>query len=257
MLKMSADPRTPRRASPLLMVIAVLVAAAAAGMLGCESEKAGPADTSAGVSEAPAEPEILSLAPAESAGKDAQELVLAWKPVPGVERYVLCETVPPYGTECREHLGVSETTVLVPGPTGEPLATGTWLKYVWLQACGPRHCSSPPTAAGAIAHRVAYGTDAWNFIVVARRLESGRVEVALANASQGATKTSTLLARAPGGSEIARCDAVASGRWCGPFEGALLSNDIAAEQIYLDMGVTVEFPVMPSTTAPQGNPPAP
>ena len=56
-------------------------------------------------------------------------------------------------------MGVSEATVTVPGPTDDPQANGTWLKYLWLQSCGERECSRPPTAAGAIAHRVVYGTN--------------------------------------------------------------------------------------------------
>lgn len=252
---MSPDSRSPRHSFRLLVVVAAFIVAAAASVTSCGSEETdvGPDGTSTG----PAEPEIVSLAPEESAGAHTEKLILAWKPAPGIDRYVLCETVPPSGTECKEHLGASEATVLAPGPVDDPLASGTWLKYVWLQACGARECSRPPTAAGAIARRVAYGADAWNFIVVVRRLDSGRVEVALANATQGPTKTSTLIARAPAGSDIVRCDAVASGEWCGPFEGALLSNDIAVEQIYSNIGVTVEFPVMPSSTASEVNPAAP
>jgi hypothetical protein len=187
---------------------------------------------------------------APSAG-DVHELVLSWKPIEGIDRFVLCETVPPYGTTCEEHLGVSEATVSVPGPTADPHVTGVWLKYLWLQACGERQCSSPATPAGAIARRVVYGTSSWNFIVVVRKLERGQVEVALGNASEGAPKVSTLIARIFRGAEIGRCEDVAPGQWCGPLQTGLLTNEIAAEQIYDHHSATVELPVMPSTTAPE------
>jgi len=249
------------RGCPLALVIifAALAAAAAAAMVGCASEEPeiGPTPTTAdaaGTPEAPPEPQVLSLAPSDSAVADVHELVLSWQPMSGIDRFVLCETVPPHGTDCEEHLGVSEATVTVAGPTDDPQATGVWRKYLWLQSCGERECSRPPTPAGAIAHRVAYGTSAWNFIVVVRRLERDQVEVALANASQRRSETSTLIARTPGGSEIARCEDVASGEWCGPFEGTLLSNEIVAEQVYGEVGVTAKLPVMPSTTAPERTP---
>ena len=254
-LKTGASSRAPRCPSLLAAALAVLVAVAVAATVACGSQEAGlsPAQGTA----ASSGPEILSLAPSKSPGGGANELVLSWKPIPGIDRFVLCETVPPYGTECQDHIGVSEATVTLPGTTDDPQASGTWLKYLWLQACTARECSSPPIAAGAIARRIAYGPNGWNFTVLVRRLEAGRVEVALGNASQGPPKTSTLIARAPGGSELARCDALTSGEWCGPFEAALLSNDIAAEQIYGDVGLTVEFPVVPSTTAPGESPPSP
>ena len=247
------------RALALLTIFAGLAAAAVAAMVACESEEAevGFAPTASaaqGTSEAEPTPEILSLAPSGSAATEMRELVLAWKPMAGIDRFVLCETAPPRGTECEERLGVSEATVTVPGPADDRQTTGTWLKYLWLQSCGEHECSRPPTAAGAIAHRIAYGTNFWNFIVVVRRLERNEVEVALANASQGRYDTSTLIARTPDGLEIARCKNVAPGEWCGPFQGTLMSNEIAAEQIYGDVGVTVEFPLMPSTTAPQPAP---
>jgi hypothetical protein len=228
-----------------LLILAGLAAAALVAMVACGS--GGPKPGSAPSAAVP-EPEVLSLAP--SAG-DVHELVLSWKPIAGIDRFVLCETVPPYGTTCEEQVGVSETTVTVPGPTADPQATGTWLKYLWLQSCGERQCSSPPTPAGAIAHRVVYGTSAWNFIVIVRKLERGQVEVTLSNASQEGPKVSTLIARTSSGSEIGRCDDVASGQWCGPLQAGLLTNEIVAEQIYGHVGATVELPVMPSTTAPQ------
>lgn len=248
-----------RRLPLALLIVFAAVAAAAATMVGCKSEEPenGLTLTTAaapGIPEALPAPEILSLAPSDSPAADVHELVLSWKPIPGIDRFALCQTVPPRGTDCEAHLGVSEVTVTVPGPTSDSQATGTWLKYLWLQSCGESECSRPPTAAGAIAHRVGYGTNFWNFIVVVRRLERDQVEVALANASQGRSDTSTLIARTPGGLEIARCKNVAPGEWCGPFEGTLLSNEIAAEQIYGDVGVTVEFPLMPSTTAPERTP---
>jgi len=243
----------------LRIMFAALAAAAAATMVGCESQEPelGPTTSTAAAPGSPEglpEPEILSLAPSDSAAADVHELVLSWQPMSGIDRFVLCETVPPHGTDCEEHLGVSEATVTVAGPTDDPQATGAWRKYLWLQSCGERECSRPPTPAGAITHRVAYGTSAWNFIVVVRRLERDQVEVSLANASRGRSETSTLIARTPGGSEIARCEGVASGEWCGPFEGTLLSNEIVAEQIYGGVGVTAKLPVMPSTTAPERTP---
>lgn len=249
--------------SALLIVFAALAAAAAAAMVGCESEEAEIGATSAtaaapGTLEALPEPQVLSLAPSDSAAADVHELVLSWQPISGIDRFVLCETVPPHGTDCEEHLGVTEATITVAGPTDDPEATGAWRKYLWLQSCGERECSRPPTPAGAITHRVGYGTGTWNFIVVVRRLERDQVEVTLANASRGRSDTSTLIARTPGGSEIARCEGVASGEWCGPFEGTLLSNEIVAEQLYGEVGVTARLPVMPRTTARERTPqPAP
>ena len=211
-----------------------------------------PATTPAsGTSEIVPSPEVLSLTPLDSAGPNMQALVLSWKPIPGISRFVLCETVPPQGTKCEEIGDVSETLITVAGPSEDSPATGTWLKYLWLQSCGERQCSSPPTPAGAIVHRIAYGANAWNFIVVVRRLAGDQIEVILGNASLGQPKASTLVARIPGGSEIARCADVASGDWCGPFQGALLTNEIAAAQVYEGIAATVEFPVLPSTTAPQ------
>jgi hypothetical protein len=242
-----------RHGTACAIISATLATVAAAAMVGCESEEPeiGPATitAAAGTPEAPPEPEVLSLAPSESATADVHELVLSWQPISGIDRFVICETVPPQGTDCEEHVGVSQATVTVAGPTDDPEATGVWLKYLWLQSCGERECSRPPTPAGAIAHRVAYGTSAWNFIVVVRRLERDQVEVAMANASRGRSDTSTLVARTPGGSEIGRCEDVASGEWCGPFEATLLSNEIVAEQIYGEANVTVQFAVMPSSTA--------
>jgi hypothetical protein len=238
-----------------LVILAALVAAANAASVACDSGKPEPGPATTTVVPAP---EVISLAPSSSAAAEVHELVLSWKPIADIDRFVLCETVPPYGTTCEDKVGVSEAAVTAAGPIDDPQASGVWLQYLWLQSCGERECSRPPTAAGTIAHRVAYGANAWNFIVVVRRLERYEVEVALANASQGTPKSSTLIARTPGGSEIARCENVATGEWCGPFEGTLLSNDIVAEQIYGDLGVTVEFPVMPSTTAPELNqPPSP
>jgi hypothetical protein len=256
MLKTHGATCARERPLALLIIFAGLAAAAVAAMVACESEEPemGPASTTTVAPSTPKavpEPEVLSLAPSDSAAAEMDELVLSWKPISGIDRFVLCETVPPRGTECEEQLGASEAIVSVAGPTDDPHATGTWLKYLWLQSCGESECSRPPTQAGAIAHRVVYGVDAWNFIVVVRRLERDQVEVTLANASQGRSDTSTLIARTPGGFEIARCKKVAPGEWCGPFEGTLLSNEIVAEQIYGDVGVTVEFPLMPSTTAPQ------
>lgn len=247
------------RALCLLIIFAAVTVVAAAMVVGCESEEPeiSPTPTTAGTPSTPEalpEPEILSLMPSDSTAADVHELVLSWQPISGIERFVLCETIPPHGTDCEERLDVSEATITVAGPSDDPEATGTWLKYLWLQACGERECSKPPVPAGAIAHRVAYGTSAWNFIVVVRRLERDQVEVTLGNASEGRTETSTLIARTPGGSEIARCEEVASGEWCGPFEGTLLSNEIVAEQVYEEVGVTVEFPLMPSTTAPERTP---
>lgn len=246
MLKIRRSMRAPGRSLALVVIFVALASAVALAMVACESRGSEPGPAPA---TAVPEPEVLALASSGSAGQ-IHNLVLSWKPMPGIGRFVLCETVPPQGTECKEYVGASEATVTVAGPTDDPQTSGVWLQYLWLQSCGERECSRPPTAAGAIAHRVAYGTNAWNFIVVVRRLERYEVEVTLANASQGTPKSSTLIARTPGGSEIARCENVASGEWCGPFEGTLLSNDIVAEQIYGDLGVTVEFPVMPSTTAP-------
>jgi len=255
MLKIRRSMRAPGRSLVLLVIFVALASAVALAMVACESRESEPGPATTTVVPAP---EVISLAPPSSAAAEVHELVLSWKPMSGIDRFVLCETVPPQGTECEEHLGVSEAALTVAGPTADPQTSGVWLQYLWLQSCGERECSKPPTAAGAIAHRVAYGTNAWNFVVVVRRLERYEVEVALANASQGTPKVSTLIARAPGGSEIARCENVASGEWCGPFEGTLLSNDIVAEQIYGDLGVTVEFPVVPSTTAPELNqPPTP
>jgi hypothetical protein len=232
----------------VLLIFAALasVTVGATAACGGGGPEVGPAATPV----APA-PEILSLAPSTG---DVHELVLSWKPIAGIDRFILCETVPPYGTTCEERLGVSETTITIPGPTADPQATGVWLKYLWLQSCGERECSRPPTPAGAIAHRVAYGTSEWNLIAIARRLEGGQVEVALSNASQGGPKVFTLIARTPGGSEIGRCENVASGEWCGPFEGTLLSNEIVADEVYGDVGVSVEFALMPATTAPQPSP---
>ena len=245
-----------------LLTLGILLAAlvAAATMLGCQSHKpeTSPGSAALGTIEALPEPEVLSLAPLEPPAADASEIALSWKPISGIQRFVLCETVPPYGTDCQDHMDVSEAIVTVPRPTDDAQATGTWLKYLWLQSCRERECSKPPTAAGAIAHRIVYGANAWNFVVVVRRLERYEVEVALANASRGTSETSTLIARTPDGSEIARCENVAPGQWCGPFEGSLLSNDIVAEQIYRDVGATLEFPVMPSTTGPEsGSQPTP
>jgi hypothetical protein len=242
-----------------LWAVAILVmalAVAAAAMVGCASEgpEIGATPTTAAAPGALPEPKVLSLAPSEAAAADVHELVLSWQPISGIDRFVLCETVPPHGTDCEEHVGVSQATVTVAGPTDDPEAAGVWLKYLWLQSCGERECSRPPTPAGAIAHRVAHGTSAWNFIVVVQRLERDQVEVTLANASQEKSDTSTLIARTPGGSEIARCKDVASGEWCGPFEGTLLSNEIVAEQVYREGSVTVRLPVMPSTTAPERTP---
>jgi hypothetical protein len=229
----------------ILLIFAGLAATAVLGMVACGS--GGPKPGSA-TGAAVQEPEVLSLAP--SAG-DVHELVLSWKPIAGIDRFVLCETVPPYGTTCEEHRGVSEATVTVPGPTADPQATGTWLKYLWLQACGEGQCSSPPTPAGAIAHRVFQGTSAWNFIVIVRKLERGQVEVALGNASPEGPKMSALIARTSSGSEIGRCADVAPGQWCGPLQAGLLTNEIIAEETYGQVTVTVDLPVMPSTTAPQ------
>jgi hypothetical protein len=237
-----------RRRLLSLLIFAALASATVGAMVACGGgePEVGPAPTPV----APA-PEILSLAPSTG---DVNELVLSWKPIAGIDRFVLCETVPPYGTTCEERLGVSETTITIPGPTTDPQATGVWLKYVWLQSCGERECSRPPTPAGAIAHRVVYGTSEWNVIAIARRLEGGQVEVVLSNASQDGPKVSTLVARTSGGSEIGRCENVASGEWCGPFEGTLLSNEMVAEQVYGDVSVSVEFGVMPTTTAPEPTP---
>jgi len=236
--------------SALFVVFAALAAAAAGAMVACGGgePEVGPAPTAVTPG-----PEILSLAPSTG---DVHKLVLSWKPMAGTERFVLCETVPPQGTECKDLLQVSQAAVAVPGPTDDPEAMGAWFKYLWLQSCTERECSRPPTPAGAIAHEVVYGTHAWNLIVVVRRLEGSRVEVALANATRGSSEACTLIARAPGGSEIARCEDVAPGEWCGPFEGALLSNEIVAEQVYRDLGVTLKFPIMPSTTAPELSPQA-
>jgi hypothetical protein len=233
-----------RRRLLALLVFRGLAAGAVVAMVACGS--GGPKPGSAPGAAVP-EPEVLSLAP--SAG-DVHELVLSWKPIAGIDRFVLCETVPPYGTTCEEHLGVSEATVTVPGPTADSQVTGTWLKYLWLQSCTERECSRPPTPAGAIAHRVVYGTSAWNFIVIVRKLERGQVEVALSNASEE-PKVSTLIARTSSGSEIGRCEDVAPGQWCGPLQAGLLTNEIVAEQVYGYAGATVELPVMPSTTAAQ------
>ena len=227
------------------IIVTVLASAAVTTTVACGSVGSKPG--SAPDSAVP-EPEVLSLAPSTG---DVHELVLSWKPMTGIERFVLCETVPPNGTTCEEHRGVSQVTVAVPGPTDDPNANGTWLKYLWLQSCTERECSRPSTPAGAIAHRVAYGTNRWNFVVAVRRLEGSQVEVALANASQGTSRTSTLIARLPNGSEVARGEDVAPGEWYGPVQSALLSNEIVGEQVYGDAGVTVEFPVMPSSTAPE------
>jgi hypothetical protein len=182
------------------------------------------------------------------------ELVLSWKPIPGIDRFVLCQTVPPQGTECEQHVGVSRATVTVPGPTDDPNATGTWLKYLWLQSCGEQECSKPATPAGTIVHRVVYGTKAWNLIVVIRRLTGSQVEVAAANATQGGSEASTLILSTPGGSEVARCESVARGEWCGPLQSVLILNEVVAEQIYRGIGTSVVFPVMPSTTAQELTP---
>jgi hypothetical protein len=231
-----------------VLIWAALSSATVGAMVACGGgePEAGPAATPV----APA-PEILSLAPSTG---DAHEVVLSWKPIAGIDRFVLCETVPPSGTTCEERLGVSDTTITVPGPTTDPKATGVWLKYLWLQSCGERECSRPPTPAGAIAHRVAYGTSEWNLIAIARRLEGGQVEVALSNASEGGRKVFTLVARTPGGSEIGRCENVASGEWCGPFEATLLSNEIVADEVYGKASVSVQFGLMPTTTAPEPTP---
>lgn len=243
----------PRHHSLAVLVVVLVMAAAT---VACDSEKpkSGSAPSTAapaGTPETAHEPEIVSLAPSDSPGPDVDRLVLSWKPMADIDRFVLCETVPPHGTECEDLLDLSESTVTVPGPTKDGPSSGTWLKYLWLQSCGERECSRPPTAAGAIAHRVAYGSDAWNFVVIVRKLERDQIEVTLGNASQERADTSTLIARTPGGSEIAHCEDLAPGEWCGPFEGTLLSNELVAEQIYRDVGVTVKFPIMPSTTAPQ------
>jgi hypothetical protein len=236
----------------LLIIFAALAAATAASTVACEPKE--PETSPAPMTEGPPPPHVLSLVPSNAGAADPRRLVLSWEPMSGIDRFVLCQTVPPHGTECEELRGVSEAAVTIPGPTNDPQATGTWLKYLWLQSCGESECSRPPTAAGAIAHRVVYGTNAWNFVVVIRRLERSQVEVVLANASQEQPATSTLILRTPAGSEIARCEDVASGEWCGLLQGALLSNEVVAEQIYGDVGATVEFPVMPSTTAQESTP---
>jgi hypothetical protein len=237
-----------RRRFLTLLIFTALASATVGATIACGGGEPGAGPVPTAVIPAP---EILSLAPSTG---NVHELVLSWKPIEGIDRFVLCETTPPSGTTCEERLGVSEATVTVPGPTADPQATGTWLKYLWLQSCGESQCSSPPTPAGAIAHRVVYGTPAWNFIVIARKLERGQVEVALSNASEGGPKVSTLIARTSSGSEIGRCEDVLQGRWCGPLQAGLLTNEIVAEQLYSVpihgyVAATVELPVMPSTTA--------
>lgn len=236
---------------PVAVAVAVL-----AGSAGCTSQQPEivPTKITKATPEslkAPPEPEVLSLAPSNDA-RTGSDIILSWRPIPGIVRFAVCETIPPHGTECEDYLGVSSVPVDVPGPIDDPVATGTWLKYLWVQACGERRCSKP-VPAGAIVHRVVYGTDAWNFIMVARRLENAQVEVTLGNASEGTTQSSTLAARTPTGSEIARCVDLSPGEWCGPLHGALESNEIVGEQSYEGIGVTVQFPMMPVTTAPQSS----
>ena len=237
--------------SPVVITIAVaLVALATAASLACERRES---ETGTAPTTAVPEPEVLALAPSGSPA-EVQELLLSWKPISGIDRFVICETTPPLGTRCADQRDVSQATVAVPGPIDDLQATGTWIKYLWLQACGERECSRPPTMAGAIARRVAYGTNAWNFVVVARTLERGQIQVALANASRGDQKTSTLAVRTRDGIEIGRCDDVASGQWCGPFDAFVLSNELEAQQVYAGVGVTLELPIVPVTTAPEGTP---
>ena len=249
MLKVRSTTDAWGRPAALVVIIATLAAVAAVPMIAC-----GPRAEAPGSPETPPQPEVLSLTPSGFPMPGVHELILAWKPMSEIDRFVLCETIPPHGTDCEEHRGASEATVTAAGPTDDPQAAGLWLKYLWLQSCWERECSRPPTAAGAIAHQVGDGTAASNFIAAVRRLESYQVEVTLVNASQEASMTSTLIARSPTGPEIARCESVAPGEWCGPFRGALLSNDIVAEQIYGDVVVTTSFAVLPSTTAPEPNP---
>lgn len=236
------------RAPALLLISAALVSAAVATTIACSSEQAHV--NSPQTNEAPPEPEVLSLTFSESASGDVHELALSWKPVPGIDRFVLCQTVPQHGTDCEQHAGVSQATVLVPGPIDDPQTSGTWLKHLWLQSCGEWRCSRPPTPAGTIAHRVVYGSKAWNSVAIIRRLTGSQVEVTLANASPG-PEASTLILRTPGGSVVARCDNVAPGQWCGPIQGVLLVNEVITEQIYKGVAVTMQFPVLPSTTAPE------
>ncbi len=243
------------RAPILLVALMALVTGASAMAVGCDSEQTenNLAQTAASASpDASDRPQVLSLAPLDSPTADMHDLVLSWEPIPDIDRFAICETTPPQGTDCEDHVGVSEASVTVPGPAADPLATGTWLKYLWLQSCDERECSRPPTPAGAIAHRAAFGTNAWNLIVVVRRLEGDQIELFMANASRKETTVpSTLIARTPAGLELGRCEDVAPGDWCGPLTSALLSNDFVAEQVYDGVGLTVEFPVMPSSTGPQ------
>jgi hypothetical protein len=233
--------------SALLIVLLALVSGTAAVVAACG---VGGSDTSG----APRPPEVLSLEPSAPSVAGENELVLSWKSVPGIDRFVLCQTVPPRGTQCEQHEGATQAVVTVPGPTDDPKATGTWLKYLWLQACGERECSRPPTTAGTIVHRVVYGTEAWNFIVIVRRLTGSQVEVALANAARDGSQASTLILSTLSGSEVARCENIAPGEWCGPLQSTLLLNEVVAEQIFGGIGASVGFAVTPSTTAPEYTP---
>ena len=248
MLKVSHPVYARVRPSALLIGLVALLSGIAAAATACGP---GGPDSNGG----PPPPEVLSLEPSGSPAAGLHELVLSWKPVPGIDRFALCQTVPPLGTECEQHVGVTQATVTMPGPTDDPQVTGTWLKYLWLQSCGDRECSRPPTPAGTIARRVVYGTKGWNLVVVMRRLAGSQVEVALANASQGGPEASTLILRTPGGSEVARCENVAPGEWCGPLQSVLLLNEVIAEQVYRGVGATVQFAVVPSSTAPEYTPP--
>ena len=74
----------------LLIIFAGLAAAAAATMVGCKSEEPenGLTLTTAaapGTPEALPAPGILSLAPSDSPAADVHELVLSWKPIPGID----------------------------------------------------------------------------------------------------------------------------------------------------------------------------
>ena len=149
MLTIDSVKRAPVCGSAFPILFIALAAASAAMIVGCESQEpeAGPTPTTSAAPatpEAPPDPQVLSLAPSDSAATGVRELILSWKPIPGIDRFVLCETVPPHGTECKEHVGVSEATLTVPGPSSDRQATGTWVKYLWLQACTERECSKPP-----------------------------------------------------------------------------------------------------------------